>query len=282
MAITEGGKWWTYFEGKWHEGNPPLMGPMSDASWLGSAIFDGSRAFEGVTPDLDRHCERCERSARTFGLEPLRAGEIEELVRDGIAKFPKGTALYLRPMFWGETSFLDPAPVETRYCVSVYESPMPEPRGFSMTLSPFRRPSVEYAPTDAKAACHYPNSARVLREAQKRGFDNAILLDPLGWVSEFAISNVFYAKDGAVHTPVPNGTFLNGITRQRVIKLLRGAGLDVHERAISWQDVLAADEIFSTGNFGKVMPVTRIEDRSLQPGPIYKRARELYWEFAHK
>jgi branched-chain amino acid aminotransferase len=282
MAITEGGKWWTYFEGKWLEGNPPLMGPMSDASWLGSAIFDGSRAFEGVAPDLDRHCERCERSARTFGLEPLRASEIEELVRDGIAKFPKGTALYLRPMFWGETSFLDPAPVETKYCISVYESPMPEPRGFSMTISPFRRPSVEYAPTDAKAACHYPNSARVLREAQKRGFDNAILLDPLGWVSEFAISNIFYAKDGAVHTPVPNGTFLNGITRQRVIKLLRGAGLDVHERAISWPEVLAADEIFSTGNFGKVMPVTRIEDRSLQPGPIYKRARELYWEFAHK
>lgn len=282
MAITEGGKWWTYFEGKWHEGNPPLMGPMSDASWLGSAIFDGSRSFEGVTPDLDRHCERCERSARTFGLEPLRAGEIQELVEDGIAKFPKGTALYLRPMFWGDSSFLDPAPVTTRYCVSVYESPMPAPRGFSMTLSPFRRPSVEYAPTDAKAACHYPNSARALREAQKRGFDNAILLDPLGKVAEFAISNIFYAKDGAVHTPVPNGTFLNGITRQRTIKLLRGAGIEVHERAIAWPEVLAADEIFSTGNFGKVMPVTRIEDRNLQPGPMFKRARELYWEFAHK
>jgi branched-chain amino acid aminotransferase len=258
------------------------MGPMSDASWLGSAIFDGSRAFEGVTPDLDRHCERCERSARTFGLEPLKAGAIEELVRDGIARFPKGKALYLRPMFWGESSFLDPAPVETKFCISVYESSMPEPNGFSMTLSPFRRPSVEYAPTDAKAACHYPNSARALREAQKRGFDNAVLLDPLGKVAEFAISNIFYAKDGAVHTPVPNGTFLNGITRQRVIKLMRDAGIEVHERSISWPDVLAADEIFSSGNFGKVMPVTRIDDRSLQPGPMYKRARELYWEFAHK
>ncbi len=281
MAITEGGKWWTFFEGKWHDGNPPLMGPMSDASWLGSAIFDGSRAFEGVTPDLDGHCERCERSARTFGLEPLKAGAIQELVRDGIAKFPKGSALYLRPMFWGDSSFLDPAPVTTRYCVSVYESPMPAPKGFSMTLSPFRRPSVEYAPTDAKAACHYPNSARALREAQKRGFDNAILLDPLGKVSEFAISNIFYAKDGVVHTPAPNGTFLNGITRQRVIKLLRGAGVEVHERAIAWPEVLTADEIFSTGNFGKVMPVTRIEDQSLQPGPMFKRARDLYWEFAH-
>ena len=157
-----------------------------------------------------------------------------------------------------------------------------KPKGFSMTLSPFRRPSVEYAPTDAKAACHYPNSARALREAQKRGFDNAVLLDPLGKVSEFAISNIFYAKDGVVHTPVPNGTFLNGITRQRVIKLLRGAGIEVHERSVSWPEVLAADEIFSTGNFAKVMPVTRIEDQSLQPGPMFKRARELYWDFAHK
>jgi branched-chain amino acid aminotransferase len=283
MAISQDddSKSWTYLDGKWHQGNPPLMGPWSDASWLGSVIFDGSRAFEGVTPDLDLHCQRCERSALAFGLEPLKAGAIEELVRDGIAKFPKDTALYLRPMFWAESNFLDPGPVETRYCISVYQSAMPSTKGFTAGLSSFRRPSYEYAPTDAKAACHYANSGRAIREATTRGFDNAVLLDATGNVSEFTTSNLFYAKEGEVHTPIPNGTLLNGITRQRVIKLLRKAGITVHERAVPWSDVLAADEVFSTGNYGKVIPVTRIEALDLQPGPLFKKARELYWEFAH-
>jgi branched-chain amino acid aminotransferase len=283
MAHSQPGdrKCWTYLDGKWHEGNPSLMGPLSDASWLASGIFDGSRAFEGVAPDLDLHCQRCERSALAFGLEPLKAGAIEELVREGIGKFPRDTPLYLRPMFWAESNFLDPGPIETRYCITVYESAMPAPKGFSAALSPFRRPSYEFAPTDAKAACHYANSSRALREVAKRGFDNAVLLDPAGNVSEFTISNLFYAKDGEVHTPIPNGTLLNGITRQRVIKLLRKAGVTVHERAIPWSDVLGADEIFSTGNYGKVLPVTRMETRDLQPGPMFKRARELYWEYAH-
>jgi branched-chain amino acid aminotransferase len=80
---------------------------------------------------------------------------------------------------------------------------------------------------------------------------------------------------------VPNGTFLVGITRNRVLALLRGAGIEVHERSLRWQDFLEADEVFSTGNYGKVMPVTRVENRSLQPGPVFTRARALYWSFAH-
>jgi branched-chain amino acid aminotransferase len=274
---------WTWFEGQWHSGNPMIMGPMTHAPWLGSCVFDGARAFEGVTPDLGKHCQRIVRSAESFGLKPVkRAEEIEEAIRDGIGKFPKGAALYLRPMFWAESGFVDVDPESTKFCVSVYDSPMPEPRGFSITLSPYRRPSFEYAPTDAKAACHYPNSARAIREAGARGFDNAVMLDPLGHVSELATANIWMVKDGEAHTPVPNGTFLNGITRQRIILLLRRAGITVHERSLPWRDFLDADEAFSTGNYGKVQPITQIEGRHLQPGPLYKRARELYCAFAHE
>ena len=244
MAIRKlTNKCWTYLDGKWLQGNPPLMGPWSDASWLGSAIFDGARAFEGVAPDLDLHCQRCVRSGLAFGLEPLKAGAIEELVRDGIAKFPKNAALYLRPMFWAETNFLDAGPVETRYCISVYQSAMPAPKGFSAGLSPFRRPSYEYAPTDAKAACHYANSARAMREATTAASTMRCCSMPSATSRNSPPSNLFYAKDGEVHTPVPNGTLLNGITRQRVIKLLRRAGITVHERAVPWPEVLAADEV---------------------------------------
>ena len=145
--------------------------------------------------------------------------------------------------------------------------------GFSVTLSPYRRPTLESMPVDAKAGCLYPNNARALFEAQSRGFDNAIVCDMLGNVAELATSNIFMAKDGVVFTPVPNGTFLAGITRQRVIGLLREAGVTVIEKTLTYQDFQTADEIFSTGNYSKVVPVGRIGDRPLQPGPFYDKAR---------
>jgi branched-chain amino acid aminotransferase len=84
-----------------------------------------------------------------------------------------------------------------------------------------------------------------------------------------------------VFTPIPNGTFLAGITRQRVIGLLRQAGVTVVEKTLTYPDFETADEIFATGNYSKVVPVARIGDRTLQFGPLYTKARELYWAFAH-
>ena len=123
--------------------------------------------------------------------------------------------------------------------------------------------------------------ARALLEAQSHGFANCVVCDMLGNVAELATANIFMAKDGVVFTPLPNGTFLNGITRQRVISLLRADGVTVIETTLRYRDFETADEIFSTGNYSKVMPVVRIDDRSLQPGPLYRHARELYWDFAH-
>jgi branched-chain amino acid aminotransferase len=107
------------------------------------------------------------------------------------------------------------------------------------------------------------------------------MCDMLGNVAELGTANIFMAKDGVVFTPAANGTFLSGITRARVIALLREAGVTVVEAVLRYSDFQSADEIFSTGNFTKVSPVIRIDDRDLQPGPFYRRARELYWEFAH-
>jgi branched-chain amino acid aminotransferase len=163
----------------------------------------------------------------------------------------------------------------------MYEAPLRKPDGFSITLSPFRRPTLATMPVDAKAGCLYPNNARALFDARARGFDDAIMCDVLGNVAELATSNIFMVKDGVVSTPVPNGTFLSGITRHRVIRLLRGSGTEVMETTLRYSDFETADEIFSTGNFSKVLPVVRIDQRSLQPGPVYRKARELYWAFAH-
>lgn len=273
----------TYFQGAWLEGNPKVIGPMTHAFWLSSVVFDGARAFEGVAPDLDRHCARCVRSAVAMGLAPpISAGEIETLAREAVARFPSGSTLYIRPMFYAESGFVGPDPGSTQFMLTVYESPLPGIEGFSACLSTRTRPSPTSAPTDAKASCLYPNAGRALREAAARGFDNAVMLDPAGLVAEFATANLFLAKDGVVHTPSCNGTFLDGITRQRVIGLLRADGVAVVERSVGFDEVLAADEVFSTGNYAKVVPATRIEDRRWDPGPLFARARSLYWEFAHR
>lgn len=278
-------KTWTWLDGEWHEGNPPIMGPRSHASWLGSSVFDGARIFEGVAPDLDRHAARVNRSALSLGLKPtMTAEQIVALTHEGAKKFDPNIALYVKPMYWGEAegmSTIAADPDSTRFCLSLFEAPMPVPGGFSLTKGAFRRPTIETMPTDSKAGCLYPNNARVIMEAKSRGFDNALVLDMLGNVAETATSNVFMAKDGVVHTPAPNGSFLNGITRQRVIQLLRDDGVPVMESSLRYDDFLSADEIFISGNYSKVMPVLKIDSRNLQPGPFYRRARELYWAFAH-
>jgi branched-chain amino acid aminotransferase len=157
---------------------------------------------------------------------------------------------------------------------------MPEAKGMACCFSSYRRPARDAAPTDAKASCLYPNMQRALVEAGQRGFDNAITFDASGNVAELATANLWIAKDGVAMTPVCNGTFLNGITRQRVLQLLRDDGTPAIEATLTRQDVLAADEVFSTGNYGKVLPITRVEDRHYQPGHLYQKARALYFEFA--
>jgi branched-chain amino acid aminotransferase len=276
---------WTFFDGEWREGNVPLWGARTHAIWLGSSVWDGARVFEGTAPDLDRHCTRVNASAKTMFLQPtVSPEEWIGLVRDGIKKFADNTTLYVRPMYWAERAgpmALPGDPESTRFALTLYDAPMRKPDGFSVTLSPFKRPTVEYAPVDAKSSCLYPNSARAMFEAKSRGFDNCLVTDMLGNIAELANSNVFLGKDGVVFTPAPNGTFLNGITRQRVIGLLRGAGVQVVEAVLKYADFEAADEIFASGNASKVLPVTRIGERALQPGPLYRKARELYWAFAH-
>jgi len=275
----------TFFENDWHEGNVPIMGPRTHAAWLCTSVFDGARAFDGVKPDLDLHCARVNESVKAMCLKPLVSTETWiGLARDGCKRFERDAELYIRPMYWAEDAAggaVRPDPETTRWCLTLYIAPLPEPSGTAITLSPFRRPTRETAPLEAKAGCLYPHNARALIEARSRGFDNCIMCDMLGNVAELGTANIFMAKDGVVFTPAANGTFLSGITRARVIALLRDAGATIVEATMRYSDFQSADEIFSTGNFTKVSPVTRIDDRDLPPGPFYRKARELYWQFAH-
>ena len=272
----------TWLDGVWHAGNPPIFGPMTHGAWMASVAFDGARAFEGVMPDLDRHAARAIDSARKLGLEPkIPAEEIAALAVEGVRRFPEGTELYIRPLFWAEDGFVEPDAESTRFMLTLFEMALPAPDAtVTAALADERRPRPAMAPTDAKASCLYPNVQRMLRKARERGFSTALVLDPDDKVAEFATANLFMVRDGKVATPADNGTFLNGITRQRMIGLLREDGHEVAERTVELEELLEADEVFATGNAPKVIPASRIETRDFQPGPVARRARELYWTFA--
>ena len=281
MADTATRQFKTYFQGTWYDGNHPILGPRTHGVWMSSTVFDGARCMDGALPDLDRHCARLVVSARLMGLEPKLTGpEIEDLAREGITQFSGDIDLYIMPLMYAEEGFIVPEPESTKFTMVVREAPLPAPKGFSACRSSFRRPAKDMALTECKASSLYPNVARAIREARSKGFDTAVVMDPSANVAEFAQTNLFMVKDGAVHTPVPNGTFLNGLTRQRIVELLRGDGVEVIERTIAFPELADADELFSSANATKVQPCIRLEDRDLQPGPMFKRAFELYMDFA--
>lgn len=285
MAMLKNRQIWTWFEGEWREGNVPIMGSADHGTWLGTLVFDGARWFDGVAPDLEKHCARMNHSAEALGLKaPMSTGEILALAEEGCRKFSGKVPLYIRPMAWSTEAgdmTVDADPDSTRFALCIEEASMaPEEATTTLTTTRFTRPTLATATVNAKAACLYPNNARMLKEAQSKGYANVIACDALGNVAETATSNIFMVKNGEYFTPIPNGTFLNGITRQRLIKLLRDHGEKVWESVLTLDDFRAADEIFLSGNYNKVTPAVKFENRDYPHGEKTRLARKLYWDWA--
>jgi len=209
---------------------------------------------------------------------------IVEAAREGLAMYAPDAKVYIRPMYWaldGGDLGVDPKPGATGFCLCLEEIPMaPANKTTTLTTTRFRRPVLEDAVVNAKAGCLYPNNARMLIEAQNKGFGNALVADALGNVAETATANIFMVKDGEVFTPAPNGTFLAGITRARHMKNLRDNGVTAREEVLSFDDFRTADEVFMSGNMTKVTPVTEFDGTHYQHGPITKQVREMYWDWA--
>jgi branched-chain amino acid aminotransferase len=270
-----------WLDGHWTNEPPRLTGPADHSFWQASVVFDGARAIAGLAPDLDLHCRRAIASAKAMALKPeITAEEIEKLAIEGIRRFPREAVLYVKPVFYAAGGMISADSASTAFVLHIFEAPLPGAGGFSATLSPLRRPAPEMAPTDAKAACLYPNSDRATREANNRGFDHAVMRDPWDNIAEFAFANLMLVKGGKVLTPAANGTFLAGITRRRVMSLLNEAGIEAVEAKLTVQDLNEADEIFSCGNYGKVVACNRFEQRELNAGPVFAEARRRYFEWA--
>ena len=275
----------TYFNGTWHEGDAMVMRAADHGAWLGSSVFDGARYAQGVTPDLDAHCARINRSAEAMMLRPtVTTEDMVAIVEEGLKTYAPGSAVYIRPMYWGihgDVTAIVPQPDETGFALCLEEIPMaPDSATATLGRTRFRRPVMESSVVNAKAGCLYPNNARMLAEVRGRGFANALVTDVMGNVAETATANIFMVRDGVVQPPIPNGTFLSGITRARHMANLRADGIEVQEAVLTFEDFEQADEVFMSGNMNKVTPVTGFEDKSYQIGPVTRRVRELYWDWA--
>ena len=275
----------TYFDGTWHKGNVPIINAADHGAWLGSNVFDGARYFNGVAPDLLAHCQRVNNSAEALMLKPnVEANDMVEIIWEGLKQYEVDAAVYIRPMYWaidGDSTAIVPNQESVGFAICLEQIPLaPESKTVSLTKTKFRRPVLEDAVVNAKAGCLYPNNARMLVEARSKGFSNALVTDAMGNVAETATANIFMVKDGEVFTPIPNGTFLSGITRARHISNMNAAGIKVHETVLTYTDFESADEIFMSGNMNKVTAVTAFEDFQFQIGSVTKKVRDLYWDWA--
>jgi branched-chain amino acid aminotransferase len=275
----------TYFEGKWHDGDIAVMRAADHGMWQGSSVFDGARMFNGLVPDLDKHCARVNRSAEALMITPtVAADEMEAIIREGLRAYRHDQAVYIRPMYWaldGSKLGITPLAGATGFAISLEEIAMPaDDFATTVTRTRFRRPVMEDAVCNAKAGCLYPNNARMLAEAEAKGFGNALVGDAMGNLAESATANVFLVKDGVVMTPIANGTFLAGITRARHILNLRADGFEVRETVLTFDDAHAADEIFLSGNFAKVTAVKQFDETHYTQRTVTERARKLYMDWA--
>ncbi|MWD27753.1 branched-chain amino acid aminotransferase [Aquicoccus sp. SCR17] len=282
--MTVGTQIRTYFDGTWHEGDVMIMRAADHGAWLGSTVFDGARYMEGLLPDLEAHCARVNRSAEAMMLKPgVSTEQMVEIVREGISAYSPDQAVYIRPMYWGldgDQTAIVPEP-QAGFAISLEVIPLaPASASTTLTRTRFHRPTLDTAVVNAKAGSLYPNNARMMAEARAKGFGNALVADATGNVAESASANVFMVKDGVTFTPIPNGTFLAGITRARHLENMRAEGMEVHETVLTFEDFEDADEVFLSGNLNKVTPVTAFDDRQYQIGPVTRRVRELYWDWA--
>ncbi len=279
----------TYYNGAWHDGDQMIMTAADHGAWLGTTVFDGARLFDGLAPDVEAHCARINRSARALMITPtVETEDMIEIVREGLKSYGKDQAVYIRPMYWalaGDELGIVPREGATGFAVCLEEIPMAPPEAATtLTRTRFRRPVLEDNVVNAKAGCLYPNNARMMVEARSKGFGNALVADAMGNVAESASANVFMVKDGEVFTPIPNGTFLAGITRARHMSNMAQDGIKVHETVLSFEDFHDADEVFLSGNMMKVTPVKAFDDTTYGVGdnqnPITRRVREMYWDWA--
>jgi len=248
-----------------------------------SSVFEGNRVYGGNIFELTKHSERLANSANIMGFKlPYTTAELDEACRE-VCKVNDIVDGYLRPVAWRGSEMMGVSAQSNRINVAIaawpwpsYFSPEARDKGISLRTSEWRRPAPDTAPVHAKAAGLYMICTLSKHAAENAGFEDALMLDYRGHVSEATGANIFMTfGDDRLHTPTPD-CFLDGITRQTVIKLAKARGIEVIERTIMPDELEKAEQIFLTGTAAEVTPVGRIDDYTYTVGEIVRTLREDY------
>lgn len=245
---------------------------LTHALHYGSAVFEGERAYEGQIFETLKHTERLHKSAEILDFEiPFTVEQIEDAKKETLARTGLDSA-YVRPIAWRGSEMMGVSAQNNTIHLAIavwswgdyFADKM---KGIKMTHAKWRRPDPATAPSDAKAAGLYMICTMSKHAAEKAGYADALMLDWRGQVAEATGANIFFIRDGAIHTPTPD-CFLNGITRQTAIKLAKSRQIEVVERAIFPDELSTFSECFITGTAAEITPVAEIGDVKYNPGEI--------------
>ncbi len=246
----------------------------------GSGVFEGERVYGGKVFALREHTERLHFSADLLGMElPYSVAELVAAT-ELVVKENNLDSGYVRPIAWRGAEVIGVSSQGTKVHVAIAAFPWPSYYGqaaIKLKTSKWKRPSPDSAPTAAKCAGMYVICTLARDEAMAAGYNDAFMLDYRGLVAECTGANLFFLFGGELHTPTAD-CFLNGITRQTVIRLARDHGLKVVERAIQPHEIREASEVFVTGTAVEVTAVNKIDDRDYEVGPVTQKLQQAYAE----
>ena len=255
---------------------------LTHALHYASCVFEGERVYGGTVFKLTEHSERLEKSGRILGFDlPYSVQEIDDATR-AVVEANGIVDGYVRPLAWRGSEMMGVAAQANKIHVAIacwlwpsYFSPEAKLKGLRLTMADWKRPAPDTAPTASKAAGLYMICTLSKHKAEAAGYDDALMLDYRGQVAEATGANIFFVKDGQLHTPKPD-CFLDGITRRTVIDLARQHKIDVIERAIQPGELEGFEQAFLTGTAAEVTPLSEIGPYNFEVGTITKTLMHAY------
>jgi branched-chain amino acid aminotransferase len=273
---------WIWYDGQIVPWADAKLHVLSHGLHYGSSVFEGERAYGGEIFKSTEHSERLKKSAQILDFEiPYTVAEIDAAKRLVLEKNGMIDA-YLRPVAWRGSEMMGVAAQDNKIHLAIaawewpsYFDPAQKMKGIRIDMAEYRRPDPATAPSTAKAAGLYMICTISKHKAERKGYADALMLDWQGRVAECTGANVFFIRDGVVHTPIAD-CFLDGITRRTVIDLAKRRGFEVAERRIMPEELSSFNECFITGTAAEVTPVSEIGPYSFQPGNMTKVLMEDY------
>jgi branched-chain amino acid aminotransferase len=286
--MKEKGGEFVWFDGKfvkWEDAKVPIF---THALHYGTAVFEGIRGYAAKNSlyifRLQDHMERLHRSAGVYSISlPYSAKELGHATVELLQKNKMKESCYIRPLTFVGLHGIDlnvtkNSPTHTVIITFPFAKYF-KGEGIKACVSSWRRINDSTTPPLAKAAGNYLNSILATQESKRNGYDESILLDMSGNVSEASGENIFLVRRGKIYTPFFADSALEGITRESAIKVARDMGYEVIERPIPRTELYLADEIFLTGTAAEIVPVTSIDGHVIgngREGPVSKDIREMY------